>query len=494
MSTSINKIIDNLYVGNYNAAINNDIIKNLNISTIINCSKREERTTLNVNYLQIPIDDPPSQNDIYYINNNFFPITKFINDSINFNKSVLIHCKNGCQRSPTIACIYLMVKYDIDYKNAINFIKSKRKESFFGNINYSHSIIFVQSRLNQLKQLNQLNQYNINQTNHQTNHQISQIDQMNQMNQISQISQINQINKLDELDKSNGEMKDDNRTKELNLDDPNIYRKAIYEQNNILFSTGSFSDVASYESEKIFFDFNVLPLNDHCQDDNDNQSQDNNESNDDQCQNKLTILNNLRSTDASVSVMDIDFLEAGEMMIRNGMNPVILNLADYDFPNVENIQEQSLFCRSNYARSLELKKDFYSIRDTVGIYSPDVCIIRDKVFNILKNPYYISFIASSSIKNPELINNKFREQDYITTFMKIDTIFQIAYLKNHDSIILSAFGCDKKSNNPKDQIVEIFNKCLKKWKKCFKIIVFAVPSGDKFNDSYGYFKENISLD
>lgn len=148
MINEIDKIIDGLYVGTYNAALDENTISSYGIQTIINCTKKQEKINLNVDYLQIPIDDPPYITDINYVNSNFIQIINFISNAINNGKNVLIHCIKGSQRSAAIATIYIMIKFDLDYVNAIQFIKTKRPICFFGNVNYMNSLIYIQNQLN----------------------------------------------------------------------------------------------------------------------------------------------------------------------------------------------------------------------------------------------------------------------------------------------------------------------------------------------------------
>jgi uncharacterized protein (TIGR02452 family) len=123
--------------------------------------------------------------------------------------------------------------------------------------------------------------------------------------------------------------------------------------------------------------------------------------------------------------------------------------------------------------------------------------------NICDNPFPIDIIAVSPINNPKLQNGLLTDEDYDLTYMKIDTIFQIAQMKKHDSIILSAFGCGG-DHNPIYQIIDIFNNCILRWKHSFKIIIFAVLSKEKINDktlnqntglmdNYFYFKQCIKM-
>ena len=155
MMNQIDKIIDGLYISTYDVALNQNIITSHNIQTIVNCTKKKNKINMDITYLQVPIDDPPYVTDIDYVNTNFIEIINFIYNEINNGKNVLIHCVKGSQRSATIVAIYLMVKFGLNYINAVKFIKSKRPICFFGNVNYLNSLIYVQNQINQYNQYNQ---------------------------------------------------------------------------------------------------------------------------------------------------------------------------------------------------------------------------------------------------------------------------------------------------------------------------------------------------
>jgi protein-tyrosine phosphatase len=56
------------------------------------------------------------------------------------NKPVLVHCKNGMQRSCGVVACYL-IKYNyMTPIDAIQFIRYKRPIAFFGNVNFQEAI------------------------------------------------------------------------------------------------------------------------------------------------------------------------------------------------------------------------------------------------------------------------------------------------------------------------------------------------------------------
>lgn len=397
MNNAINKILEYLYIGNIYAT-NESILAKYDIKVIINCTTNNNKFDYYYDYLQFPLVDPPSDNDIYFINNNFHKIVLTIDKYINNNKNVLVYCQMGSQRSATIVAIYLMLKFKLNCVNAIKFIKSKRAICFFKKINFIKSLLFIENTLKgNLNKNNIKNKQNIN---------------------------------------------------TQNIKNPYLLRKAIYEQNIKLCINGILNIIPFKISEKIVFDLDYSP--------------------------------EIKYEDATICILDMDCLDIAKLMKNNDFNVVVLNMADESFPGggIKNggwsnaPQEESLLCRSNYFRTLNTNTGFYPINGPFGIYSEDVFIFRNKEFEILDKPFHQSFIATAAIKNPDLDDNLFSDEDYKLTFMKIDTIFQIAQKKSFDSIILGAFG--SYYNNPIYQIVEIFNECIERWKNSFKMIIFAI--------------------
>jgi protein-tyrosine phosphatase len=152
MSNKIDEILNGLYIGNYEAALDKEIIKELNITTVINCTKKDKKLS-DINYLQIPINNPPNPDDIRYLNQNFLYICKYIDDKLYNNNKILIHCVNGSQRSAAVTAIFLMYKFGLNFVDACKFIKIKRPICFFGRVNYSESLLFINQFLDNNKKI-----------------------------------------------------------------------------------------------------------------------------------------------------------------------------------------------------------------------------------------------------------------------------------------------------------------------------------------------------
>lgn len=63
---------------------------------------------------------------------------------------------------------------------------------------------------------------------------------------------------------------------------------------------------------------------------------------------------------------------------------------------------------------------------------------------------------------------------------RIEKVFQIAIVNDHETLILGAWGCGV-FKNPPEMVAECFNIMLDKYSKFFTKIVFAIPDDKNFN-------------
>lgn len=192
----------------------------------------------------------------------------------------------------------------------------------------------------------------------------------------------------------------------------------------------------------------------------------------------------------NIDVVNEDtFVVCEELLNEN--NICVLNMASYLRPGggVQNgsmAQEEELFRRSNYFQ--KLKPYFHPLEFSDIIYSSCVYIIKSKSYDDLSNPKKNSMIAAAALKYPDLTDDKstyIDQRDYDIMRNTIHNIFKVAYMNDHNILVLGALGC-RAYLNPAIQVINIFNECLQRYNKCFKKIIFAVYSKkdknfDKFN-------------
>ncbi len=212
-------------------------------------------------------------------------------------------------------------------------------------------------------------------------------------------------------------------------------------------------------------------------------------------------------TKTKIMVEDIDSIDCGYKLKAYGFNPCVLNLADDNFPGGcvdygSGAQEESLFRRSNYFKSLDFS--FYPLKHDQAVYSPAITVFKESEINnwkLINSPYLLDFIACPGIKFPVLESGLMCNDDVVILENKIELILQIAFLNGHQSIVLGALGCGAWKCPPK-QVAEIFNQVIKKWNGVFDLIVFAILKPNKSmyllndihqtNSNYEIFKDVLT--
>lgn len=146
------EIYPGLWIGNRIASIDLDFIKNKEIKCIINCTYDlpfilSDDTIENI---RVSVRDDLSKNEI---NNLYISMNMIVNKifkQLNKNKSVLVHCKAGRQRSASIVAAYLIKFANLDVEESIKFIQSKRLISFQPKPNFIKALQKFKSSLDSM--------------------------------------------------------------------------------------------------------------------------------------------------------------------------------------------------------------------------------------------------------------------------------------------------------------------------------------------------------
>lgn len=211
----------------------------------------------------------------------------------------------------------------------------------------------------------------------------------------------------------------------------------------------------------------------------------------------------------STSVLNADCLKVAKGMLDGGLNPAVHNLADcYTacgwYPRGSHAQEESISRVTTLSRSLY---QYYTenMANTVsvtfkgkgypmdyhfgGIYSPSVTVFRDASDNyrLMDNPYKVGIISVAALNFRDREDHPARDGQYraadggftpegITIMQdKIRTIYRIALVNGHDSLVLGAFGCGA-FRLRSDLVARIFRDILqdKEFAGRFKDVRFAI--------------------
>ena len=228
--------------------------------------------------------------------------------------------------------------------------------------------------------------------------------------------------------------------------------------------------------------------------------------------------------------INADCVEVAKGLLKIGYNPAILNLASRHhacggYDSGAGAQEESLCRVSTLSQSLyqyfdpslrcvceaevEPRGNAYPLDINFGgIYSPGVTFFRHgpvKGFEFRKKPFRCGVISVAALNfrgntryvNEELkykaANRCFTPEGDAVQMNKIRTIFRIALVNGHDSLVLGAFGCGA-FQLPPEAVAEQFARVLDEpeFECCFRAVVFAILSNpvdakQKFAPFYYFF-------
>lgn len=184
----------------------------------------------------------------------------------------------------------------------------------------------------------------------------------------------------------------------------------------------------------------------------------------------------------TVHVVNTDTINATITLYNKGYRPLLLNMSDDKVPggcvaSGSPAQEENLFRRSNYF--MHLTDEFYPIEGCSVVYSPGVIVFKEdeaSLYKVMSKPRRVDIIACPALRFPQ-IEKDFKtlsNKDEISLMLeKIRMIFKTAYIYGHDSLVLSAHGCEA-WGDPPEHISKLYAQAIEEYKGCFKYIIFAV--------------------
>lgn len=204
--------------------------------------------------------------------------------------------------------------------------------------------------------------------------------------------------------------------------------------------------------------------------------------------------------DSDTKIIYLDTVGCGIKLIKEGYNPVILNMANDKKPgggvlNGSSAQEESLCIQGGlYDPLLNFQKQYpWDMNKIDGFYHPNVPFIRDVNFEFLDKPYYMGVISMAMLRHKinAKTNTASGTEAYKAVYKKIDTLLATAYLYGHDAVVLGAWGCGAFGNDP-SKVSQIFKDVIEdKYEKTFKRILFGIVDNEK-SDNYTVFKNTFA--
>ncbi len=198
-----------------------------------------------------------------------------------------------------------------------------------------------------------------------------------------------------------------------------------------------------------------------------------------------------------VEVLNMDCLDAVELLQKKGCSPALLNMASRRNPGGgvrygAGAQEETLFRRTDlfrflyqfapYSKQYGISRSRYQYpldKNYGGIYTDGVVNFREseqKGYALKERPNIFAVITVAGMNRPDLTADG-RIADYHIEPIKnkIRTIFRLGLLHRRDSLILGALGCGA-FRNPPHHVARLFHEVMDEheFKNKYCRIVFAI--------------------
>jgi protein-tyrosine phosphatase len=140
------EIIPRLWLGNAKASMDEDFIRQNNISVVFNCTKNLAFSPIIPIKYRIPVDDNLEEEEIrnmelWSSEISYKMMTEYIE-----GKTILVHCMAGMQRSAASVAFFLISYRKMRALDAMKFIKEKRMIAFYPRANFGRSIDYFDRR------------------------------------------------------------------------------------------------------------------------------------------------------------------------------------------------------------------------------------------------------------------------------------------------------------------------------------------------------------
>ncbi|CAF3410048.1 unnamed protein product [Rotaria socialis] len=209
-----------------------------------------------------------------------------------------------------------------------------------------------------------------------------------------------------------------------------------------------------------------------------------------------------------VQVANEDCLVVYERLANEGKKPLLLNMANATsagggYRKGDGAQEENLFRRSDYCRSLDVGLDefqdepcerslctslcdldssfdsqkMYPMNEFGAIYTSGLTVFRQSEqtgYEYMQKPVHnVCALAMAAYRRPSLDGDMLKSKYAVGMRKKIENLFSIAYHHKHDCLVLSALGCGA-FQNPPDHVAKLFRSVIEQYAGFFQSIIFAI--------------------
>lgn len=122
------RVLDYVFLGDCDAAMNTDMLRYLGIDSIVNCASGSVLTSHDFYdddfaYVEFEAEDMPGYD---LLGNHFDETRKFLDDCAQSDRKALVHCAAGINRSAALVVAYLMVTQNRKLIDAVDHCFARR--------------------------------------------------------------------------------------------------------------------------------------------------------------------------------------------------------------------------------------------------------------------------------------------------------------------------------------------------------------------------------
>ena len=140
--SSANEVLTGLWLGNIIDSQNKKFLKKIDV--VINCSKDIAFSVPYTNNIRIPIDDDLQKKEMVKLYTMLPDITRKMHDYLANNKTILVHCYAGKQRSAAVIVAYCIRYLDLSLNDAVILLKTRRKIVFTPFLNFKSALVLFE--------------------------------------------------------------------------------------------------------------------------------------------------------------------------------------------------------------------------------------------------------------------------------------------------------------------------------------------------------------
>lgn len=146
-NADINEIIPGIFIGNAKASQNPLTIQQNKINMVVNCTKDIPFLEWIPYKIRLAINDDRNPKEIQAFQKEIDKVVGYIYDHVTNGNTVLVHCRAGIQRSASVVSAFLMKYSEMNIQQSVEFIQTKRKQTFFGGINFYPALSYYYEQL-----------------------------------------------------------------------------------------------------------------------------------------------------------------------------------------------------------------------------------------------------------------------------------------------------------------------------------------------------------